>query len=98
MSRIRFSVSVVFGFVFSVIASHLTAQQVSPPEVEWEKLVGQADAQEWFFSSDVDFIGNIICAGLFWKRGTNANNYLVKLDKAGNIIWEKILEPRGGVD
>ena len=93
MSRIRFSVSVVFGFVFSFVASHISAQQISPPEVEWINILNPSVANQ--LRSIVQTPdGGYITAGLVLIKdpeGISINLIpaatLIKLSGFGDTEW-----------
>ena len=93
MSRIRFSVSVVFGFVFSFVASHLTAQQefvfVCPDPCEpltptWCQRIGPRTTLLEQIISTPD--GNHLVLG--------EPTYLAKLRANGTTIWQQTYPQR----
>ena len=70
----------LFTILIISVAHNLTAQKQFPPKLLWSRCYGTSSKE---YSWDQIFT-NDSCVQI-----TGSNNYLIKVNKNGNLLWEK---------
>jgi len=72
-----------------VIEKNMLIKNVDEPDIEWSKIYGNSDTYESSCDIKETSFGGYIVSGTHLSKDGYTEGWLFKIDKAGNVEWEK---------